>query len=84
MSEIGERLARVETRIDSMESKLCDMGTHIKEIHETVVCNSTNMSWVKKMLIIVITCIIGGGTVFGYKTFTGNISPARAIDGTNP
>lgn len=69
-----ERIAVLETRMDSMgdkvegmEKTICGMGSKIDEIHSVVVANKTNMSWVKKLTIIILGVCLTGAGFFGWN-----------------
>lgn len=70
-----ERIAVLETRVDSMdariggiESNMADISEKIDDIHTVVVANKTNMGWVKKLTIIILGLCLSGATVYGYKS----------------
>jgi hypothetical protein len=83
VTEVYERLARVETRVDSIsekvdcvDGKLSSMSEKVSDIHTTVVANKTNMSWTKRLLLILLTLFIGAGVTYGYRTISNGAAIA--------
>ena len=85
-----ERIAVLETRVDSigdrmggMEKTVCNMGSKIDEIHNVVVANRTNMSWVKKLTMIILGLCLSGAGIWGWNNIKQEAS-AKKISHERP
>lgn len=81
-----ERIAVLETRVDSMEGRMegiedtvFSMGDKINDIHTVVVANKTNMSWVKKLTIIILGLCLTGAGFFGWNNLRQEASAKQPV-----
>lgn len=83
MDEVGiDRLARLEVKtevlgdkVDKVGDRVESMDCKISDIYSAVVVNKVNTSWNKKLMILIISLLLGGGSIAGWKTFS---EPAEA------
>jgi hypothetical protein len=67
MPDMGERLARVEERVDNIDRRTERMECKISDIHSTVVENKADNKWTKRLVIFMITAILGASITLGFK-----------------
>lgn len=84
-TEVFERLARVETRVDSMDKGLekisCQLDKvddKITNIQTSLASNKKDTSWTKRFIILLITLFVGVGVTLGYKIASDTSEPVQA------
>jgi hypothetical protein len=83
--EVFERLARVETRVDSMDKgiekisfQLDKMDDKITNIQTSLASNKRDTSWTKRFIILLITLFVGAGVTLGYTVISNTTEPVQA------
>lgn len=84
-TEVFERLARVETRVDSMDKgiekisfQLNKMDDKITNIQTSLASNKKDTSWTKRFIILLITLFVGVGITLGYTVVSNTSEPVQA------
>jgi hypothetical protein len=83
----SERLAIVETRVNNIDVRTERIESQVSDIHNTVVENKADSKWRNKLIIFLVTAILGGGITFGFKSIgdssTAVAAPNEKVEATD-
>jgi hypothetical protein len=74
-----KRLENLENKIERVEQKVDTLGQKISDIHSVVTEQRVNTSWNKKLLIILLTASLTGGSVFGIKSLMASANKNSVV-----
>lgn len=78
-----EKIEGLNTRFEDFTTKVDGMDKGIQQIRDKVVNSSIDAAWLKRIVNIILTCLISGGGVAGYFQFVDK-DHSEPVEHTQP